>query len=292
MRVLGKLDPARARVVLDQYRTLYPELGPEPWRERFAELDRALPPAPAPAPSYPEHLVFVSKSAKAAFAAFAPADRSEVIYNAPAPGLSRPGADRLAEVRSIAGVREKTKLLVSVGTLCERKGQTDLAAALGRIAPESAGNLSVAFIGEADPAYAAKVRQSLPSSFKGRILFTGPSTDAAAWIAAADALVNTSRSEAFPRTFLEAAVMGTPIIASAVDGATERLSDGVSALFYRPGDIAGLAAQITRLLADQETGRALAEVARKDLAEAWAWPDMIAAYVRLLPRPGPRETPV
>jgi len=43
MRVLAKLDPQRARTVIDQYRTLYPDLGPEPWRTRIAELDAQVP---------------------------------------------------------------------------------------------------------------------------------------------------------------------------------------------------------------------------------------------------------
>lgn len=44
IRVLGRLDPARARAVLEQYRTLYPDLGPEPIRLRILELERALAP--------------------------------------------------------------------------------------------------------------------------------------------------------------------------------------------------------------------------------------------------------
>jgi hypothetical protein len=43
IRVLAKLDPARARAVISQYRTLYPDLGPEPIRTRILEIERALP---------------------------------------------------------------------------------------------------------------------------------------------------------------------------------------------------------------------------------------------------------
>ena len=38
-----RTDPARARAVISQYRTLYPELGPEPIRTRILEIERALP---------------------------------------------------------------------------------------------------------------------------------------------------------------------------------------------------------------------------------------------------------
>lgn len=42
IRVLAQIDSRRARLVLDQHRTLYPDLGPEPWDEEFRELDRLL----------------------------------------------------------------------------------------------------------------------------------------------------------------------------------------------------------------------------------------------------------
>ena len=42
MRVLAKLSPERARTVLAQYRTLYPDLGPEPHRSRIKEIAQQL----------------------------------------------------------------------------------------------------------------------------------------------------------------------------------------------------------------------------------------------------------
>ena len=44
LRVLAKLSPERARTVLAQYRTLYPDLGPEPHRSRIKEIERSLEP--------------------------------------------------------------------------------------------------------------------------------------------------------------------------------------------------------------------------------------------------------
>jgi len=52
IRVLAKLDPARARQVLAQYRALYPDLGPEPFRTRIREIEATLP-AEAPAAAQP-----------------------------------------------------------------------------------------------------------------------------------------------------------------------------------------------------------------------------------------------
>ena len=53
IRVLAKLSPERARVVLSQFRTLYPDLGPEPHRSRIVEIERTLPPEAPKKPSEP-----------------------------------------------------------------------------------------------------------------------------------------------------------------------------------------------------------------------------------------------
>lgn len=60
IRVLAKVEPRRARAVLDQHRVLYPDLGPEPWGQALRDLDRqlagvvpALEPNPDPTPGSP-----------------------------------------------------------------------------------------------------------------------------------------------------------------------------------------------------------------------------------------------
>jgi len=49
LRLLARLDPARARQVLDQHRVLHPSLGPDPWGPKIAELAGEIPPPPPPA---------------------------------------------------------------------------------------------------------------------------------------------------------------------------------------------------------------------------------------------------
>lgn len=48
LRLLAATDAPRARIVLDQHKTLFPQFGPEPWGAKLRELDAALPPAPTP----------------------------------------------------------------------------------------------------------------------------------------------------------------------------------------------------------------------------------------------------
>jgi hypothetical protein len=42
MTLLTKIDRSRAIIAMRQHRTLWPDLGPAPWGERFADLERRL----------------------------------------------------------------------------------------------------------------------------------------------------------------------------------------------------------------------------------------------------------
>jgi hypothetical protein len=48
LSILARRDPAHARVVLDQHKKLYPELGPEPWAARLRAVEAQLDAGPPP----------------------------------------------------------------------------------------------------------------------------------------------------------------------------------------------------------------------------------------------------
>jgi glycosyltransferase involved in cell wall biosynthesis len=80
----------------------------------------------------------------------------------------------------------------------------------------------------------------------------------------ADIMLLPSRAEGLPIAILEALALGTPTVTTPVGAIPEVLEDGVHALLVEPGDAAGLARAIERLLTgkvDPETlsrnGRAL-----------------------------------
>jgi hypothetical protein len=58
IRLLAKVDVARARAAMKEHRILYPDCGPEPWGPKLRDLDASLgsgsTPAPAPAASSPQ----------------------------------------------------------------------------------------------------------------------------------------------------------------------------------------------------------------------------------------------
>ncbi len=240
----------------------------EPWRERLADRHPAIAARALAAFAYPRAVLHVSAATQSAWAGFTPAEKSHVIYNAPADVTPMPAKRSNSDQFNI----------ISIGTLCERKGQIDLVQSLTLLPPDKQQRIRINFVGRAVPAYAAKMRALMPANVKSRVTFTGEVNDVAHYLSTADALVHCARAEAFPRVFLEAAVAGTPIIASRAGGAEERLRNDESALFYDPGDVRTLVAHILRLADESALRQTMAINAYRDLVESWTHRDMIDSY--------------
>ncbi len=86
-------------------------------------------------------------------------------------------------------------------------------------------------------------------------------------LAAADAAVLSSSWENFPHGVVEALAAGTPVIATAVGGVGEVVTDGVNGLLVPRGDAGALAAAIRRFLGDPELRERLRAAARGSVAD-------------------------
>ena len=91
-------------------------------------------------------------------------------------------------------------------------------------------------------------RQAAALGIAGRVRFLGYQPDPASVLAGAQLFVLSSRSEAFPRSVLEAMRAGLPVVASAVGGVGEAVTDGVAGLLVPPGSPEALAAAIGELI--------------------------------------------
>jgi glycosyltransferase involved in cell wall biosynthesis len=87
----------------------------------------------------------------------------------------------------------------------------------------------------------------------GRVRFLGarPRADVLRLFRAADAVLLSSAWENFPHAVVEALAVGTPVIATAVGGVPEVVSDGANGLLVPPGDADALAGAIGRLVEDE-----------------------------------------
>jgi glycosyltransferase involved in cell wall biosynthesis len=113
---------------------------------------------------------------------------------------------------------------------------------------------------------------------RDRVELTGWRPDAARLLAAVDAVVVPSRAEPFGLVALEAMSAGVPVIASAVDGLAEVVTDGETGLLVPPDDPRLLAEAIARVLVDRSLSRALGERGREVATTAFSRERMTGAF--------------
>jgi len=96
--------------------------------------------------------------------------------------------------------------------------------------------------------------------------------------------------ESFGMVLTEAFAAGTPVIASAIAGYSDVVSDGVDGLLVPPGDPQRLAEELQRVHFEPERLQAMGEAARRS-AERYAWPrvadQVTAVYERAIEAPKP-----
>lgn len=87
---------------------------------------------------------------------------------------------------------------------------------------------------------------------EGVVSYWGTSGDVRTQLAQADCVVLPSYREGTPRTLLEAAAMGRPLIATDVPGCREVVCEGINGMLCQPRDPQDLAKQMQRMLAMTE----------------------------------------
>jgi len=111
-----------------------------------------------------------------------------------------------------------------------------------------------------------------------RVRWHGVVPEAGSYLRAFDVLLLTSWTEGTPIVLLEAMAAGTPVIATAVGGVPDVVSDREAAL-VPPGDAAALARRLEELLSDPASGARRSEEARRRLAGQFAIGPWVARYM-------------
>jgi glycosyltransferase involved in cell wall biosynthesis len=143
---------------------------------------------------------------------------------------------------------EEAATFVFAGRLTAAKA---LGTALEALARVEGPSLAVVGDGEERESLERKAREL---GLNGRVEFLGaqPRERVLALLGSAQAVVLTSAWENFPNVVVEALASGTPVIATAVGGVGEIVSDGENGLLVPPGDPEAFAAAIRRFLAEPE----------------------------------------
>jgi glycosyltransferase involved in cell wall biosynthesis len=199
-----------------------------------------------------------------------PAERVQVLNN----GVPEPSQPRRvpAEGRALR--------VLFVGNLSERKGVSDLLAALAQPGFDTQ-RLSVDMAGGGDvEGYTAK---ALALGLGERVRFTGwvDQAGVAQLMAKADVLVLPSYDEGLPLVILEALANGVAVVCSPVGEIGSVLSHEENALLVQPGDVPGLALALQRVLIDAALRQTLEQAGRRLYEEKFSVRRFFAEVARL-----------
>ena len=148
------------------------------------------------------------------------------------------------------------KRVLFVGNLSERKGVSDLLQAVA-ICDFEELQVQVTFAGGGDVDSYQKKAKAL--GLDGCVFFEGWSDQkkVADLMARSDVLILPSYDEGLPLVILEALANRLAVICTPVGEIPSVLTDGVNALFVQPGDVAGIAAGLEKVLKDTALQRTL-----------------------------------
>jgi glycosyltransferase involved in cell wall biosynthesis len=118
-------------------------------------------------------------------------------------------------------------------------------------------------------------RQAAAAGLAEHVTFLGPNKDAVRILSAVDVFVSGSRKEGLPLTILEAMACGVPVVATRVPGNVDIVVDSVTGLLTDPGSARDLAEKLAILLGDPERRRAMGEVGRRRVEEAFSIERMV-----------------
>ncbi len=197
-------------------------------------------------------------------------DRSMYIGNGVDLAVFDPGAVNRAAVRASLGVNDSTVVVGAVGRLVWEKGLREVFTAAERL---RAARTDVQFliIGPQDADKADAVPQDVVTDLerRGVIRFLGLRHDVRDLYCAMDTFVLASYREGFPRSAVEAAAMGLPLVLTDIRGCREVVTDGQNGLLVPPRDAAALEAALRRLIDDAPLRRRFGEANRRKAQDAF-----------------------
>lgn len=175
---------------------------------------------------------------------------------------ARDDADELrSKIRAELGVDDDTVVVGAIGRLVLEKGYVELFAAwheLRRSHPDA----RLVVVGPSDDDKSdAMPAEVMASAREDGVVFLGMRDDVEAIYRALDVYVLASHREGFPRSAMEAAAAGLPIVATDIRGCRQVVDDDVSGLLVPVRSAAGLGAALERLLDDPELRRTMSTAA-------------------------------
>jgi glycosyltransferase involved in cell wall biosynthesis len=178
-----------------------------------------------------------------------------------------PASDKeVSELRQSLGISGDTQVVLCAGRLSREKGQADLIEAAALLRRENKERkMRFILVGEGPDEQMLKdtARSFLVNDW---FIFTGRLPDLSRYYTLANVLVLPSHTEGSPNVLLEGMAAGLPIIATAVGGVPEVVTNEKEALLVEKHNPMAIARAICRLLGDAGLQRKLAEAARQSIS--------------------------
>ena len=193
-----------------------------------------------------------------------PRSRISLLGNGVDLGRFGRGGDRAARrsrLRTELGVRDDQLVVGAVGRLVAEKGYPELFEAWRTVAAEHPDAVLVVVGPDDDAKSDALPRELIERARADGVRFLGMRSDVEDLYTAFDLYVLASHREGFPRSAMEAAASGLPIIATQIRGCRQVVDDGVTGLLVPVRDAGGLATAISSLLADTDRREAMSVAA-------------------------------
>lgn len=190
----------------------------------------------------------------------------------------------LPDLKRELGLPADSVLIGTVAILRRKKGHAELLEAVPSIL---AAHPNAHFVFAGDGPQKANLEARIAAlGLNGKVHLLGLRRDVVNVLRSLDLFVLPTHQEALGTALIEAAAMGLPAIASAVDGVPEVLADQETGLLVPAQDSAALAAAINRLLGDADLRARLAANARQRVVERFSRDvmaqNMVALYQHLL----------
>jgi len=195
----------------------------------------------------------------------------------------RAAAPPRAEARARLGLDPSAFVVVGLGRLIPIKGFDLLVRALPSVIAQIP-SARVVLVGEG-PERAGLDAIAVSLGVADRLRMTGEIADVTTHLAAADVVAVPSRNEGMGRVIVEAMALGLPVVAAAVGGIPDVVTDGECGRLVEPDDVDALAEALVEFGRDPVLRRKLGEAA-EERAEAFstsvASEKLLAVYAALV----------
>lgn len=207
-----------------------------------------------------------------------PKDRLTIVRPSPNfPTFMTAPVEKAAALRSRYGIAFDDFLVLTAGRLVPRKGFATAIEAMAGLRERGKDDVKLLVVGDG-PERKKLEKLAADKGLADRVKFAGslPDEEMPAAFAACETFAMVPKSEGadvegFGIVYLEANLMGKPVIGSRAGGVPDAVLDGKTGLLVEPGDAKGLADAIVRLRDDAELRQRLGNEGQRRVREEFGW---------------------